>query len=413
MEYKLQEYCRVCKNKNLVRVIELGEQYLTGVFPDNPDQKISKGPLNLVKCYGKNSCGLVQLEHTFNHNEMYGENYGYRSGLNKSMVSHLQSKVRKIESFVKLNNDDTIIDIGSNDGTTLKLYKNQKMNLVGIDPTAYKFKKLYTSNILLISDFFTKKIFNVYLKNKKAKVVTSISMFYDLPDPLKFASDISEILDNDGIWVLEQSYIIEMLKTNSYDTICHEHLEYYSIHDLKYIAEKCELKIVDIEFNDINGGSFSAVLAKKNSKYLQYENLDKLLKSEIDFGIKSLEIYREFQQRIDKAKNDIISTLKKYKSDNIPVACLGASTKGNVMLQYCQIGKDLIELVGEVNEEKFGKVTPGTNIPIVDQKILLNSKYNHFLVLPWHFKNFFLENKLLSGKNLIFALPNIEVIKVD
>jgi len=412
MKYKTQKQCRVCSNTNLIRVVELGDHYLSGVFPSGDDKNISKGPLNLVKCHGDKSCGLVQLEHTYDHLEMYGDNYGYRSGLNSSMVNHLNDKVNKIENLVDLNDGDVVLDIGSNDATTLKLYSNQNLNLIGIDPTAHKFSEMYTRNITLVDDFFDQDIFFSNCE-KKAKVITSISMFYDLPDPIKFTQDISSVLDDEGIWVLEQSYLLEMLRTNSYDTICHEHLEYYSIHDIKNIADQCNLKIIDIEFNSINGGSFSLSIAKKESQYKEFKNLNTLLQDEIDFGINDLSIFESFQKRIDLTKRNLLETLNDFKNKGISVAGIGASTKGNVLLQYCNINKELISCIGEVNREKYGKFTPGTKIPIVPQEQVINENYNYFLILPWHFKDFFKTSKIFSGKTLIFALPEIEIIKID
>ncbi|MBI3633461.1 MAG: methyltransferase, partial [Candidatus Vogelbacteria bacterium] len=226
--------CRVCGNPELVLVVDLGEQYLTGVFPKvNNEANLTKGPLRLVKCHGdEHCCGLLQLEHSYDLGEMYGENYGYRSGLNSSMVSHLHNKVRQIQSRVKLQQGDLVVDIGSNDGTTLSAYPKD-LQLVGIDPTGAKFSAYYPSHVSLIPDFFSAEVLTKHLPGKKAKVVTSFSMFYDLESPVDFARQVASVLDAvDGIWVFEQSYMPLMLERNSYDTICHEHLEYYGLEQI-------------------------------------------------------------------------------------------------------------------------------------------------------------------------------------
>jgi hypothetical protein len=215
--------CRVCGGAHIVPVLSLGDQYLTGVFPRSTSERITKGPLQLVWC---NDCGLVQLRHSYNLEEMYGDNYGYRSGLNGSMVRHLQQKVRFLERLVTPSDRDLVIDIGSNDATLLKAYSGAHRK-VGIDPTGRKFREFYTPDVTLIPDFFSARVFRAAFPTEKAKIVTSIAMFYDLERPVDFVRDVHDVMADDGIWHFEQSYMPSMLRTNSYDTICHEHIEFY------------------------------------------------------------------------------------------------------------------------------------------------------------------------------------------
>jgi hypothetical protein len=237
--------------------MSLGEQTLTGVFPRSRSEKITSGPVDLVQCSSPKGCGLVQLKQSYDLSEMYGLNYGYRSGLNASMVKHLHSKVDKILSSGLLERGDLVIDIGSNDATTLRAYPSGLYQLVGIDPTGVKFSSYYPPEIRLIPEFFTAMAVSQTLSGKKAKIITSFSMFYDLEDPVAFAKEINGALDDEGLWIFEQSYLPAMLKTNSFDTICHEHLEFYALKQINWITEKAGLKVIDVEFNDINGGSFS------------------------------------------------------------------------------------------------------------------------------------------------------------
>lgn len=253
------KHCRSCKSKKLKFVFSLGKQYLTGIFPPKKNTKISKGNLSLCFC---ENCKLLQLNESFNKSEMFGDNYGYMSSLNKSMFKHLKHKVNKLKKKISLKKKDIVIDIGSNDGTFLSFFSS-KLNLIGVDPTIIKFSNFYRKDITQISDFFSYDNLKNKIK-KKAKLITSIAMFYDLDDPIKFAKDIEMLLDDEGIWHFEQSYMPSMIKNVSYDTICHEHLEYYSLTSVKYILDKVGLKIIDIEFNDINGGSFALSVAKKN-----------------------------------------------------------------------------------------------------------------------------------------------------
>ena len=244
---KQVQKCRICGNRNLVGVLDLGDQVLTGVFPRNRSTQITKGPLRLVKCMGDGDvCGLLQLEHSYDLGEMYGENYGYRSGLNVTMVKHLHAKVRRVLERVPLVESDLVIDIGSNDSTSLQAYPNPGPILVGIDPTGSKFSNFYPPHIRLIPDFFSAKSVHKQFPGKKAKVITSFSMFYDLEDPLGFMHDVHEVLAEDGVWVFEQSYMPTMLETNSYDTVCHEHLEYYALKQIKWMTDRVGFRIDEV-----------------------------------------------------------------------------------------------------------------------------------------------------------------------
>ena len=402
--------CRSCSSKSLKKLYSLGNQYLTGIFPKSRSQNVPKGELSMVMC-GK--CSLLQLENSFNVNVMYGENYGYLSSLNPHMIKHLKMKSEKLKKISKLGNDETIIDIGSNDGTFLSNYRKTN-RLIGVDPTIKKLKKFYRKVIITISDFFSAQTVSKYLKNKKAKIITSISMFYDLPSPIKFAQDIYECLDNDGIWHLEQSYMPLMLKNISYDTICHEHLEYYSLKTIKYIFDKVGFKIIDLEFNDINGGSFALTVSKKKSKYPEYLKIvDWLLFKEEKYKYNSSTAQLKFFKSVMQHKKILQDLLSNLIDMRKKVIGYGASTKGNVILQYCNLTSSNIKFIVDVNKDKNNKYTPGSLIKIVSEKEIKRYNPDYMLVLPWHFKNFILQkekNYLNQGGKLIFPLPDIEIV---
>lgn len=412
--YKKIDKCRICGNTHLELVLDLGEQMLTGVFPTEKWAKVTVGPLHLVKCAGGDEvCGLLQMEHSYDLDEMYGENYGYRSGLNASMVSHLHDKVKKIIDQIDLNKDDLVIDIGSNDSTTLQAYPSSDLVLVGIDPTGVKFHNYYPPHIQLIPDFFSSDLVNKHFPAQKAKVITSFSMFYDLEDPMGFMKQVYEVLADDGIWVFEQSYMPTMLDTNSYDTVCHEHLEFYTLRQIKWMADRVGFKILDVEFNDINGGSFSVTVAKSESDLTVMPLVQEILDDEQQKGLNTLIPYLEFADRVAQTKIDLLNFISVAHAEGKSVAALGASTKGNVLLQYCGLTTKEIEFTGEVNSEKYGCYTPGTWIPIISEQELLAKKPDYMIVLPWHFRRFFTSNKKLSGMNLVFPLPNLEVVTLD
>ena len=409
--YSAINQCRICGNKNLVKVLDLGEQTLTGVFPRHKDQVITRGPLQLVKCTGYvECCGLLQMAHSYDLGEMYGDNYGYRSGLNPSMVKHLHAKVARILRIVDLSDSPIVLDIGSNDGTTLSAYPSQKCTRVGMDPTSDKFRQYYPEGVTAIADFFSARRFSEEFPGRKVRVVTSFSMFYDLERPMDFVREVAEILDERGIWVFEQSYMPLMLERNSYDTACHEHLEYYGLRQIDWMLRRCGLKIVDVEFNDVNGGSFSVTAARTDSAFVESLDAKGVLAREVAEGLDGLEPYIEFARRAEASRDELRAFVSAARVEGRRVACLGASTKGNVLLQYCGFTENDVEAVGEVNPDKFETFTPGTLLPIVDEHELLASEPDYLIVLPWHFRDFFMQKYNLKNSRLVFPLPRLEII---
>ncbi len=408
--FKEISQCRISGSKNLITVLSLGEQYLTGVFPKNIEENVSKGPLDVVWCPDS---GLLQMKQSYSLDEMYGDNYGYRSGLNSSMVRHLTIKIHTLERLVPLSDSDLVIDIGSNDATSLKAYKS-KAQKVGIDPTGKKFLQYYTDDILLIPDFFSSASFKKEFPSKKAKIITSIAMFYDLENPMKFVNDIEECLDDEGIWHFEQSYMPSMLRTNSYDTICHEHLEFYSFKVVQNLLKSCNMRVVDVQMNAINGGSFAISACKENATYPSNKPIiDWMLKQENDLGLDTPKPYRDFEERVFKHRKNLLDLIEGLTSDGKKIIGYGASTKGNVLLQFCGITSHHIPYIAEVNEQKFGSFTPGTHIPIISESEARAMKPDYFLVLPWHFKYSILEREkdyINEGGKFIFPLPEIEIV---
>ncbi len=409
--YRKTEKCRICGGTHLEQVLDLGVQALTGVFPAQASQRITQGPLVLVKCVGGTDvCGLLQLAHSYDLGEMYGDNYGYRSGLNQSMVRHLHGKVKKILETVDFSGQPVVLDIGSNDGTTLGAYPEHSCTRIGMDPTAAKFQEYYPAGVIIVADFFSAARFREALSGRKARVVTSFSMFYDLERPMDFMREVVSILDDNGLWVFEQSYMPLMLERNSYDTVCHEHLEYYALKQIKWMTDRAGLKIVDVEFNDINGGSFSVTVAKQQAQYTEYPGLQTLLDQEVKLGLDTLVPYQEFAARTAASRVALRNFIENALTEGKRVAGLGASTKGNVLLQYCGLGKRELYAIGEVNPYKFGRLAPGTLIPIVPESELLADEPDYLIVLPWHFRSFFLEKYRLRNAKLVFPLPTLEIV---
>jgi len=402
---KINEKCRVCNSVNLQTVIDLGNQALTGAFIKN-GSSVGKYNMSLSMC---SDCGLTQINEIYDLDLLYGEGYGYESALNASMVDHLQSKALKMIDILDLKHNDIVIDIGSNDATTLTFFNNS-ITKIGVDFTGKKFQSKYDDcNSTLVPDFFPSPQLENILQGRKAKLISSYSCFYDLPDPVFFATEVAKNLIDDGLWCLEQSYMPLMLDTNSFDTICHEHIEYYRLQDIKNICDKALLEIKDIDFNDINGGSFSVTVGHPDGKYIQSNAVKEVLMNESKKDWKYE--YIQFNARINSLKEETLNKLLELKSEGKRVVGIGASTKGNVLLQHYGITSDHLDCIGEVNPNKFGCTTPGTNIPIVSEKELLDSKPDYLFILPWHFKNFFLENEAFSNFSLILPLPKLTIIE--
>lgn len=410
--HKKVDQCRICGSQELVQILNLGEQALTGVFPKSVTQHVPIGPLELVKC--GDGCGLVQLHHSYSADEMYGDNYGYRSGLNNSMVKHLHRRVEEARSRVELNAGDIVLDIGSNDCTTLRAYGDNGYKLLGIDPSGSKFQEYYPEYATLVPDFFNKETFQSQCGNEKAKIVTSIAMFYDLEDPTEFMRDVYSCLDNEGIWIFEQSYLPLMVERNAYDTVCHEHVSYYGLKQIKWMTDRVGFKILDVELNDINGGSFCVTVAKSGSKHVaNTSRVEELLQQEHDDGYNGWEVYNEFRDRVFEHRDDLKSLLRKLNAAGNHVCGYGASTKGNVVLQFCDITTKEIAGIAEVNQEKYGAFTPYNYIPIASEADIKAEYPDYMMVLPWHFRDNILKREqayLAAGGNLIFPLPELEVV---
>ncbi|MFB6775323.1 class I SAM-dependent methyltransferase [Streptomyces sp. NPDC056337] len=400
--------CRACGNRSLLPVLDLGSQALTGIFPRDREEAVPLEPLELVRC-SPEGCGLVQLRHTAEPSLMYGDSYGYRSGIRPFMVNHLKSKAEAVAGLVDLEAADLVLDIGSNDSTLLRHYPADGPTLVGIDPTGEKWRPRYPRHIDLISDFFSKEVFGARYGERKAKVITSIAMFYDLPDPLQFMRDIHDVLADDGVWMLEMSYLPSMLAATAYDVICHEHLEYYALRPIEWMAERAGLKVIRADVTDVYGGSLCLVLAKSPSRHkIDEAAIERLRRHEDALGLDTAAPYEAFAARVRDHRTELRHFLADSQAAGKLTLGYGASTKGNVILQYCGLDVNDIPCIGEVSEEKAGRFTPGTHIPIVSEEEALAQKPDQLLVLPWVYRDGYVEREqdfLTAGGKLVFPLP--------
>lgn len=403
--------CRLCGSAKLEKALDFGNVALTGVFAKS-DDVVPGASLVLIRCA---ACGLVQLGHKYDQELLYGDSYGYESHLNKSMVNHLHQKARILENqFLRKVPNPVIVDIASNDGTFLEGFTNNEATKVGIDPLIEIVNNHYPEEAIKITDFFN---YSAYTQKvaKKANLVTSLSVIYDLDDPIKFARDVYNILDENGVWHLEQSYLPLMFETNSYDTICHEHLLYLSLSNIKFIVESAGLHLIDVSLNGVNGGSIAVTAMKSSSIQIPSPYVNYLLDFEKRTGIIDGKRLEKFVVDSRIHSKELKLLIEDYKSQGYDVIAFGASTKGNVLLQVAGLNSTHIRAIGEVNPRKFWKKTPGSEIPIVPESDLLESVTDKTiaLILPWHFRDNLVakfEHYMSLGGKLLFPLPRIEVV---
>ena len=404
--------CRSCSSTDLTPILSLGLQYPSNFIELNsiPDKK-EKIPLELIFCE-KKYCGLLQLKHTASRESLYKE-YWFRSGLNEKMVDALKDITKSVEKRISLSENDIVLDIGCNDGTLLRSYQS-KVRLVGFEPASNLVNEASKDTDLIINNFFSFFEFVQHFPNERIKVITSVAMFYDLEDPNSFVSDIVNCLDQDGIWVIQMAYLIPMLELNAFDNIVHEHLEYWSLKSVKRLLEEYGLEIFDVELNDVYGGSFRIfVKTKKNGKINIQNSVDEFLKKEDEFGLEKKETYLDFANRVNSLKNKLNDFIKEEISNGKSIYAYGASTKGNTLLQFYNLNNKLISKAADRDSKKFGKMTIGSNIPIISEEQARDEKPDYFLVLPWHLVDFFKEREnafLKNGGKFIVPLPDFKII---
>ena len=402
--------CKNCNYPNLNKVFRIGKQPISSVFYNKPKTKLKKYSLDLFKC---SKCDLVQFSSLAPLEDMYGLTYGYNTSLSPLMVDHMRNKFKFLESNYKKLLKGQILDIGSNDGTFLNLLKSLKgVKLYGMDPSSKKFLNNYKKNISVITDFFSKKKLLENLSTQQARekfnIITSFAMFYDIEDPNSFCKDIYNLLNPNGIWVVEFSYLPLLFKNLTYDQICHEHVTYYSLTTFNKILKNNNMKVIDLSFNAINGGSIEVICGKKNSKIKPKKIVEKIFEEEANI---SKNIFNLFQERVENVKKTLKEFLKNIPSKDI--MGYGASTKGNIVLNHLNLTKKNLSFICDANPFKFNRFTPGTNIKIISKKEMRKKNPKYLLVLIWSFRSEVIKqeiNYIKKGGKLIFHLPIFHVV---
>lgn len=402
--------CRICGEAKLTEVFSLGELALSGLFPRTIESDPPSGPLTLVSCAGE--CGFVQLKHDYDREQFFQDSYGYCSGRNPAMVAHLRKSALEALAMARINSGAVVIDIGSNDGTLLWALAGKGLELYGVDPIAGRFAGRYPQGTALSSEFFPGPDLRRKLQGKKARIITSFALIYSTPDPLAMAREVRSLLGPEGIWVFEQSYLPLMLRSAAYDSICHEHVGYFSLRTLCWLLRNAGMKVVKLQLNDVNGGSIQITAAPLESHWAQAPELEEEIRREEEI-LSQRNSFSDFRRRVEKGRDELRALLERYRREGKRVSGVGASTKGNILLQYCELGPELISQIAEVSPEKYGHVTPGSHIPIVSEERDRDCSPDVRLILPWHFRSHFLEAErdfISRGGIVVFPLPVLEVI---
>ena len=393
--------CRLCHNKKLTQIYNFGNHYVSNFVQKKNIKKGVKAPLNLVYC---KNCQLLQLEHSAPQELMYKKFYWYRSGVTNTMKVALKDIFLNIKKMSIMKKGDTILDIGANDGTLLKYFKNEGFTTIGCEPAKNLTKELMKNSKFVINNFWDFKYLNNILKKnklKKPKVITAIGMFYDLEDPSKFISDAAKSLDDNGVFIAQLMCLDSMIKKNDLGNICHEHLEFYSYPSLKYLFEKNGLKIMKIDENEINGGSYRIFCKKNIKKSITYKENT------------SLKDIMRFIKRVKKNKKACINFLKRSKIDKKKVFIYGASTKGNTLLQYYGINSKIIPYASERSPEKWGKYTINTGLKIISEQNAREINPDYFFVMPYAFIKEFIKREkkwIKGGGKFILPYPNFKIV---
>ena len=405
IEVKREEKCRVCSGK-LQDVETLGELYPSDFVEVQSDY--TPYPLVLSQCI---VCNLVQLRYTVSLDSMYRQ-YWYRSGLNRSMVADLKDVAVKSLKRVELKDNDTVLDIGCNDATLFDFIPDNVIK-VGFDPARNLSKEAEKKCDVFVEEYFNEADYQeIGIGMYKAKLITSIAMFYDLLDPMKFVESVKNVLADDGIWTIQFTDLFSMMKINAFDNICHEHLEYYTLDYLEWLLAKFDLEVFDAEYNKVNGGSLRVYVAHRGHKKRK-PTVDKLWNEEFEYLNSDEGSLENFFKRIKIIGFNLMSLLHTFKENRMIIHALGASTKGNTLLQYFGLDNEIIDYAAEINEDKFGLKTVGSNIEIISEKESLEINPNYYFCLPWHFKETFKENfkeYLDNGGALIFPLPEPHIV---
>jgi SAM-dependent methyltransferase len=406
------ERCRICKNEKLEKILDLGEMPLANAFLDKNQlsQKEISYPLRVVWC---KSCGLLQIDEIVPP-EILFRNYIYVSGTSEALRKHFEGLATEVVTNFKLNSESLVIDIGSNDGTLLKEFKKFGLKVTGVEPAVNIVKIAEENGIKTINDFFSEDVAKkIVRENGKAEAITATNVIAHTNDLDKLLKGVSHLLKDDGVFVIEVPYLVDLLEKVEFDTIYHEHLSYFAVRPLKIFFDEHDLQIIDIRIVKIHGGTIRVFVSKKKSRYNINKNVNQLILLEKEKKMHEVTVYKKFAERVEKLKEDLVSLLQKLKSENKKVIGYGAAAKGNTLLNYYHIGPELIEFIADLSPMKQNKFTPGTHIPVYRPERIYEIKSDYMLILAWNFADEIMKQQSKfkeMGGRFIIPVPEVRIV---
>jgi hypothetical protein len=377
--------CRICKSKDLYRFLDLGMHPPSDAFLKKEQLNLPepKFPLDVFFC---KNCGLVQLGFVVQPELMFNKDYVYITSVSKTHDKHFEQLAR--EAVERFNPDGgLVIDIGGNDGTLLKHFKKFGCKVLNVDPSGVA-QLAIKSGIDTFNDFFTEETARKILKERgKAKIITGTNVFahiHDLDDVLR---GVNLLLEDNGVFIIESPYLVDLIENIEFDTIYHEHLSYLAIRPLSVLFSRFKMKIFDVKRTSIHGGSIRVFVEKENGKWPVTNAAKDLVELENRMKLDEIETYIEFAKKVEKLKKDLVMLLKELKAKGKMIIGNGAAAKGNTLLNYCQIGPEIIDYIVEINPIKQGLYTPGMHIPVVPLEKVEEDKPDYMLILPWNIKD--------------------------
>ena len=408
----MRQTCRLCGHSRLTQFLDLGYTPPADTFllKEQLDEPETHYPLKVLQC---DTCMFIQLSYVVPPDILYRNDYPYESSTTRTGRKHFDGFAESVVETHNLSNTDLVIDIGSNVGVLLKGFQDRGCRILGIEPAENIAQIANKNNIKTQAVFFNHDVAKEILdEHGKAKVITASNVFAHIDDLNAVLECLDILLDDDGIFVIEAPYLVNLLKNLEYDTIYHEHLSYLSIKPLVPFFENNGFEIFDIQEVDIHGGSIRIFVNRKSCRDIS-EKVSEIIRSESNSDIYSIRNLMLFSENVKRNRNNLMNLLYKLKSENKRIAAVSAPAKGMTLLNYCGIGRHILEFVTEKSQLKINKYTPGAHIKVLPDSALVAKEIDYALLLAWNFKDEIMGNLSEyrdSGGKFIIPIPNPTII---
>lgn len=405
--------CRFCDQKLTNEFVDLGFSPPSNSFLKKEDLNKPEVfyPLRIMVC---DKCFLVQIDEFAKHDDIFNKDYVYFSSFSTSWLNHAEKYTDMMTNRFGFNENSKVVEIASNDGYLLQYFYKKGIQVLGVEPTSNTAAFAISKGIDTVVDFFGKKLAQDLVdKNIKADLILGNNVLAHVPDINDFVGGLPILLKDSGVITFEFPHLLKLIKENQFDTIYHEHFSYLSFFSVKKIFEANGLEIFDVEEVETHGGSLRIFAKKMHQNFYEIsQNVQHILNSEKDFGLQELDVYKSFQVKSEKVKNDFLTFLLDANLKNKKVVAYGAAAKGVTLLNFCGVRKDLINFVVDASPHKRDKFLPGIHIPVVSEDQLKEYKPDYVIILPWNLKNE-IQEQLKYIRNwdakFVTAVPEINI----